>query len=166
MVKPSVISKTKLEEPVAVSHSPVPPTPPILEYVPKIYYDSYDTKGNCHPDKGAEGTLYSYIWGYGGLYPVAKIMNATYSRVRLAAGLPNTPLSGGLSQQQIDNLYAIEGAYVDIYEYKPHVGLTRHLDPSRKESRYEYDSHGRLTGVHDGLGALRLSSTTFKLRPL
>lgn len=63
--------------------------------------------------------------------------------------------AGGLSQQQIDNLYAIEGAYVDIYEYKPHVGLTRHLDPSRKESRYEYDSHGRLTGVHDGLGALQ-----------
>lgn len=155
MVKPSVISKTKLEEPVAVSHSPVPPTPPILEYVPKIYYDSYDTKGNVTQIRDAEGTLYSYIWGYGGLYPVAKIMNATYSRVRLAAGLPNTPLSGGLSQQQIDNLYAIEGAYVDIYEYKPHVGLTRHLDPSRKESRYEYDSHGRLTGVHDGLGTLQ-----------
>ncbi|MEI3540609.1 MAG: RHS repeat domain-containing protein [Alistipes onderdonkii] len=155
MTKPSVVSKAELKEPLKTRRAPALDVSG-LKYTPKTYYDTYDATGNPLQIRDAEGTLYGYVWGYGGLYPVAKIMNASQDKIRLALGNSgNRPLDGGLTQQQIDNLYAIEGAYIDIYEYRPCVGIIRHFDPSRKEFRYEYDLYGRLTGVHDRMGTLQ-----------
>lgn len=155
MVKPSVVSKAKLEGPLKTSRTSVPGTAG-LEYTPKTYYDAYDAYGYPVQIRDAAGTVYSYIWGYGGLYPVAKIVNAGHDKVELALGISGSrPLDAGLTPQQVDRLYAIEGAYVDVYDYKPHVGIVRHLDPSRKESQYEYDPHGRLAGSHDPMGVVQ-----------
>lgn len=156
MLKPSVISKVETATPITIVTSPVPPQPTILEYTPKTYYEAYDTKGNPVQLRDAAGTLYSYLWGYGGMYPVAKVMNATYEQIRSALGLTdNAPLSGGLTPTQIDRLYAIENAYVDAYDYKVAVGLTEHTDPARKKYNYEYDSDGRLSKTRDPLGVLQ-----------
>jgi hypothetical protein len=154
MVKPAIASRLDTDGPTRITSLPVP-NPPQLEFKDKVYYNAYDSKGNPVEIEDAEGTVYSYIWGYGGLYPVAKVMNVRYEALPAWCRNGGNPLTGGLTPVQIDQLYAIGDAYVDVYEYMPIVGLVRHIDPAKKEYYYQYDIHGRLEGVTDQQGVLQ-----------
>ena len=119
-------------------------------------YDLYDDMG--HPlqttDKSGKSTC--YIWGYNGLYVVARIDNATFSQI--ASYLPSTieqePLTTNLDALSgvEATLRGLQGVQVTTYEYEPLVGITRISDPSGRETSYEYDSQGRLIYVFDDAG--------------
>lgn len=45
-------------------------------YKPVLTYDSYDSSGNPLQFTVENGSSYSYLWSYNGMYPVAEIVNA------------------------------------------------------------------------------------------
>ena len=121
-----------------------------LTYRVEMTVDHHDDYG--HPlqitDKSGKKTC--YVWGYNGLYPVAKIENTTIDQI--ASRLPGygtKPLSQWLSTEQESSLRALPDTRITTYRYAPLVGITRIVDPSGRSTDYDYDDNGRLTGIWD-----------------
>ncbi len=113
--------------------------------------NSYDTFGKLKQQTDRNGIPTSYIWGYGGLYPVAVVQNASSSAV--ASKVP-TPPSMALSTTQDAALRTLPGASVTTYKHKPFVGVTEIRDNSGRVVTYTYDIFGRLDSVIDSDGNL------------
>lgn len=47
----------------------------------EVSFDSYDTKGNLRQYTAAQGTPTGYLWGYGGQYPIAEVINASHADI-------------------------------------------------------------------------------------
>ncbi|MGO4291295.1 DUF5977 domain-containing protein [Chitinophaga sp. RAB17] len=117
----------------------------------------YDRNGNILEQQAQNGVRETYLWGYNGQYPVAKILGADYTTI---SGLVNqtvlTDSSGTYSGIQIrDELNKLRTApnaknyFVNTYTYKPLVGMTSQTDPLNRSSFFEYDSSSRLKTVRD-----------------
>lgn len=120
----------------------------------------YDNEGRLLQKTDGLGRSTVYIWGYGGLYPVAVIANCTLAQVSAISGLSaisSSPLSADASQYA-SALRAISGAEVTLYQYMPLIGLTKEITPDGKEISYSYNAAGKLHQVLDDLG--RNQSTT------
>ncbi len=154
MVKPTAVRDAEIENAVLWQNdSQVFPN---LNYKDKIRYEDYDSKGNPIQVVDASGVRTSYLWGYGGLYPVVKAVNMTSDVLKAKLGITDhNPLTDGLPMPtERDNfpLFGIEGALVDLYYYEPHVGMTKHCDPSQRWHYFTYDEFSRLIKKRDGVG--------------
>ncbi len=107
-----------------------------------------NANGNVLQVKQENGTDVSYIWGYGGVYPIAKIENATYLQVKTALGLTDDGLKA-LTEVPATIRTLLPNALVTTYTYKPLVGLSSMTDPKGLVTKYEYDALGRLIRVKD-----------------
>ena len=138
--------------PSAVKRAEIKPTATEsnLTYRVEMTVDRHDDLG--HPlqitDKSGKKTC--YVWGYKGLYPVAKIENATIDQVasRLS-GYGAKPLLQNLSAEQESSLRTLSDAWITTYRYDPLVGITRIVDASGRSTDYDYDYIGRLTRIWD-----------------
>lgn len=117
------------------------------------YYNLYDKGGRLlqMTDKNRVSTC--YIWGHNGLYPVAKIVNATYAEVMACdadlANLLTAPISGKLPESLHTKLRnGLPNAEVTIYEHIPFIGLRKIIDPTGRGISYTY-TNDKLTGIHD-----------------
>jgi YD repeat-containing protein len=111
----------------------------------------HDKNGRVLEQTDRNGIKTSYIWGYNGLYLVAKISNCSLSDVKKINGLANietTSLSTGISNYE-SALRSISGAEVTALEYYPFVGLKKVTDPSGKVMMYDYNATGKLRTVAD-----------------
>ncbi len=122
-------------------------------YIPSNYElnSSYNiTDGKLIESSKKDGTPISYIWGYNNIYPVAKVVNATYTEIENIAGLNLNLGSSGLSLNQETVLRnALPNAQIFIYEYEPLVGLISTTDPRGYKITYYYDDFNRLEFVKD-----------------
>lgn len=112
----------------------------------------YDNMGNLIEVELRDGRYISFIQGYGGLYRVAIVENASRRQLREKLGetaISSTPLPGALSHSQIELLKTIPNVSVTTYAYKPFVGVTSTTDPSGRRINYRYDESGRLKAVID-----------------
>lgn len=103
------------------------------------------------------GISTSYIWGYNGLYPVAKIDNCSIDKVKNISGLQNIqalPLTGELSSVQENALRGINEAEVTTLEYFPFTGLKKISDPTGKSTHYKHNSTGKLEAIFDDYNSL------------
>lgn len=102
------------------------------------------------------GAAITYLWGYNGQYPVAKIENATYAEV-LDTGVDLAVLESTSSSEtakvaelnKIRNHPSMSGAMVTTYTYDPLVGVTSITDPKGQTTSYEYDPFNRLEFIKD-----------------
>lgn len=119
----------------------------------KTTYDVYDTKGRLLQTTDPSEVVTSYLWGYGGLYVVAVIKNATIRQIENAglSSIRHTPLPAG-AQAFETALRAIPGAQVTTYEYDPFLGVSAVRDISGRRTTYSYDIQGRLKEVRDDAG--------------
>ncbi|UIR55261.1 hypothetical protein LZQ00_13390 [Sphingobacterium sp. SRCM116780] len=128
------------------------------EFSENIQFLKYDAYGNPQEIKKKLEPNTTYLWGYGGQYPIAEIKNATYAEVLAILG-----------QATIDNLNALtvsettintamntlrthanlSKAIVTSYTYKPLVGMKSKTDPRGVTEYYEYDGMQRLQAVLD-----------------
>lgn len=123
----------------------------------EVSYDKYDRQGRLLQSSNRNGLKTVYIWGYGGLYLVACVENATFEEVngiRYFGNLENAPLPGSLSFAQNSYLRQLPGAQVTTYTYLPFVGLGSVMDAAGIETHYEYDAEGRLLRITDHQGQL------------
>lgn len=138
----SKIEKAQISAPTAIGS-------PLKFRTVAIY--KYDNYGRMI-FRNAAGSLTSYIWGYGGLYPVAEIEGIGLNDVQTITGLSDVlsvPLSGELSYQQEYLLRNLDNAAVTTYKYKPFIGVIELRDPSNKSTYYEYNANGKLTITRD-----------------
>jgi len=96
----------------------------------------------------------SYLWGYGGQYPIAKIENANYSTVTSVLG--STTLPAYPTDQQVHDYLAplrtsssLSGALITTYTYKNMIGMTSMTDPKGEITYYTYDNSNRLQAIWD-----------------
>ncbi|SKA40023.1 YD repeat-containing protein [Chitinophaga eiseniae] len=126
-------------------------------YEPLLIFDLYDGAGNVLQQHKANDVPESFVWGYGGIYPVAAVKGMSYASVR---GLVNTSTIGNLYDDvQIRNALAPlrssgGNALVNVYTFRPLVGMTSMTDPAGRTTFYEYDGFGRLTVVRDKDGKI------------
>ncbi|WP_407921906.1 hypothetical protein, partial [Bacteroides salyersiae] len=106
----------------------------------------YDRIGNVSQTKFKDGTVVCQLWGYGGRYCVATILNADLSTINNLPSIRNVsfPISGALTATQVDELYNLPNTQVEIYEYKPNVGMTLRKDSRKLDTIFEYDADNRL----------------------
>ena len=118
----------------------------------RIVYEKYDSRGNPLEVRKAAGSSISYLWGYNGQYPIAKIENAKYADVQNALGFSNTKMNNLLESDftVINNLRSqLPNAIVTTYEYEPLVGVTKITDPRGQKITYQYDEFNRLKASLD-----------------
>ena len=125
----------------------------------RITYHKYDSHGNpVHiTQDGAKQVI--YLWGYNSQYPIAEIVNATYSEVQTAVSNLFSTSIDALATQSIPNETkltngslqdALPQALVTTYTYKPLVGVWKMQNPRSVVSEYVYDNFGRLQQIKVG----------------
>ncbi|MDB9380915.1 hypothetical protein PN465_01475 [Nodularia spumigena CS-584] len=119
----------------------------------KITYDKYDQKGNILQYTPENGIPVTYVWGYNGLHPIAKIENATYDHVTQMLNIPLNSLYT-LTAAPANIRQLLPEAMITTYTYKPLVGVTSITDPRGLITTFEYDSAGRLIQVRDYQGKI------------
>ena len=119
----------------------------------EVTYTDYDTQGNLLESRDANNLTTSYIWGYNGLYMVAKLENVSRNSINSIVG--TSPLEGSLSAEQISSLKsACPDSKITIYEYKPLVGLSKVIQPGGETFTYRYNSTGKLMGIYNANGEM------------
>lgn len=113
-------------------------------------YTAYDTLGNLLESYNAVNVPTSYIWGYGGMYLVGKVENAT--RSNLPSDITATPLNGELPQQTAATLRNTNNRLLTTYQYNPLIGLSKITYPNGTTESYTYNSSGKLSYIYDHMG--------------
>lgn len=112
-----------------------------------MVFNNY-TKYGKPCDMTYKGMPITYLWAYKGMYPIAKINNATYQQFTSAFGNINMYLTPGDTEYLRDRIWmACEmmpevSATIDMY--KPLVGVANRTDYNGVISEYSYDFAGRL----------------------
>jgi hypothetical protein len=121
-------------------------------YQKRITFEYNSTTKNLENVLKVDDTPQTYIWGYNGTVPVAKIENAEHSDVEtvLGSGYRNGLVS--LSTSQNNSLRThnqLSDALVTSYTYDPLIGIASVIDPSGLDTHYDYDDFMRLETIKD-----------------
>lgn len=119
----------------------------------KTSYTGYDTRGNLTEIRDANGVPTTYIWGYNGLYPVARAVNMNYQTFKNLAGISSN-LVNGITGDYNSIRQSSPNALIDFYEYNPMLGLKKQIDPSGKVLQYDYTLSGKLKSMTNDSGYL------------
>lgn len=149
---PTAVKKAQIDDDV-----PYPCDTDVLSYTSLQKIKHYDSHGNPTEIVDEHGVHTAILWGYKGMYPVAKVYGITIAELMSLIGkTDNEPLEKRLSDKERD---AILGntvtPMVDIYEYIPLVGLSRHYTGDDNRIDYGYDANGRLISISDAKGKLK-----------
>ncbi|WP_282163102.1 RHS repeat protein [Ulvibacterium marinum] len=125
----------------------------------RLNYLSYDDLGNPLEVSKQDGTTITYIWGYDGKYPVAKIEHATHTQALATTAnfniIDNPATSDIAMRTELQKLRDdLPQAMVTTYTYNPLVGVTSVTDPRGYTMTYSYDTANRLVEVRDADGHL------------
>ena len=138
---------------------------------PKIFYNLYDIYGNPQEIKKQEEPVTTYLWGYGGQYPIAEIKNATYSEVETVLTKATIDALNLLTVTETTIKNAgdklrndLPNAMVTSYTYQPLVGMKSKTDARGVAEYYEYDGMQRLKAVLDQVKNVT-SSMDYHYRP-
>ena len=119
-----------------------------------LNFTTYDGKGDLDEQYRTGDVNTTYLWGYRGAYPVAKVVGSTYATVAGLVNLSviNNPSSDAAMRTQLDNIRSgLAGslAQVTTYTYSPGYGMTSMTDPAGMTTYYDYDAFGRLVNIRD-----------------
>ena len=115
----------------------------------------YDHEKNIVEVRREAAPTVSYIWGYDKQYPIAKIENADYEKIRLALGFASESEVKSLNESNMAQINGLRNhldmtdALVTTYAYDPLVGVTSMTDPRGYTTYYEYDAFNRLQSIKD-----------------
>lgn len=124
----------------------------------RMHTTHYDKNGK--PNDYVKGSIEKtvYLWGYGSMYPVAKIEGATYAEVESWLGattinnLADNTTTVSAVLNTIRSILSGKGVLLTTYTYTPQVGMISMTAPNGEVTTYEYDALGRLTKVKNHHG--------------
>ncbi|GAA4314384.1 hypothetical protein [Compostibacter hankyongensis] len=123
-------------------------------FVTDVTFDKYDQYGNILQQTARDGIPISYLWGYGGLYPVAELKGVKYSEIP-ASFVSNTQILNPTDDNSLRTVLTnLRNSFsgnkqISTYTYKRSVGMTSHTSPNGYTSYYEYDPLGRMIAEKD-----------------
>lgn len=124
------------------------------QYEETVSYDSYYSHG-CVKQVTRNGVPTTYIWSYNGEYPVAEIVNATFSSVLSALNgvtpeqLFNRGVPTATDFTALRNLrMQLPHSAVTVYSYEPLRGVSSITAPNGVTTYYRYDVQGRLAETY------------------
>lgn len=113
----------------------------------------YSTKGRVIEEvqDSGQNVPTAYVWGYGDVYPVAKIVGAHFSQVLgvIDTGAIQSVRTDAALRSALAPLRNIPGAQVTIYTYRPYVGISSVTDMNNRTTYYDYDKFYRLADIKD-----------------
>lgn len=144
-----------------IIHRLAPPSPLTIDnyrsyFVPKIYFDKYNSKGKPLQVRTDEGSVI-YIWGYKNQYPIAEIKNVTFSQITPIISeatletIANQDEPTAANWTLINNLRGnelLKDAHITTFKYKPLVGVSEITTPNELVTYYDYDTNGRLYEIY------------------
>lgn len=128
-----------------------------IRYTERISFNKYDVSGNLIEQQKTNDVKEAYLWGYGGMYPVARVIGAEYDTAKqyINQSILDNPTDDVQLRAELANLrIKLPGAMVTTYTYSLLKGMTSETDPSGKTIFYEYDGLGRLKLVKDQNGKI------------
>lgn len=125
----------------------------------EIEYTQVDSLSNITQFIGRDGVPVSVIWGYGGLYPIARITGITNSSLETTYNIKMSYPS--FLPWQIEEALRTAGEKIDSWRWDPLRGVTRRTDASGRTISFMYDSAGRLILSTDENGRA-ISSQSYK----
>ena len=114
-----------------------------------------DANGNPIEKNRINGIFVSYIWGYNGLFPVAKIENKSYNSLPPSLRDNIVNATPGNMERALNALRAdssLQDAMITTMTYDPLVGVTTITDPKGDTQTYFYNEFGQLEKVEDKQG--------------
>ncbi|NQX38115.1 hypothetical protein HQN84_04615 [Pedobacter steynii] len=137
-----------------------------------ISFKRYDLYGNPLEFSIQKAPSTTLLWGYKGQYPIAEIVNASYSDVLTKLGgegvidqFNNASVTEDFIRQKMAQLRSgLPNAQITSFIYKPLVGITSKTNPNGRIEYYEYDGYQRLKNVKDQKGNV-LKNTTYHYKP-
>lgn len=148
-----VVAGRQLPVVTKVSSAVVLPTytytsPYALTWNPTFTVTDVNYYGRPMEVKDANGIYTTLFWGYGGMYPVARLENCRVSQASAAAHSSLSRFSfgwSGMSDSEAATFRSIPGTLLTHWKYQPLIGVTEVTDPSGRKTSYIYNSHGHLT---------------------
>jgi hypothetical protein len=136
-------------------------------YETRNQYLAYDNQSHVKSVNSTNGPKTSYIYGYGGSYPIAQVINADYSTIEsLLGGQINVDNFRNMlnpTDALVNSFLAplrvtsnLPNAQINTYTYKPLVGMTSATDARSNTVYYEYDSFQRLVNIKDQFGNIKM----------
>lgn len=129
----------------------------------RVQFHQYDPKGNLVEASLKGDAKKVYLWGNDRNYPLAILENTTYNQVLTALNLEGGTLPDTLNQNQRAILYSLPNTQVQIFNFKPGVGIRKIYDQNGYHTKYEYDDLNRLITVKDSDESL-LKSVMYKFK--
>jgi YD repeat-containing protein len=126
-----------------------------------IRYNIYDRFGNLLESEDKNGIKTTYIWGYRGLYRIAKIINASYQEIKNALNYTDDNINMLAKQDKPDvswirnklaTYFNNKLVLSTTYTYQPLIGMTSQTDPNGITTYYKYDEFNRLKIERDHEG--------------
>lgn len=120
--------------------------------VSKVEFLNYDASSNLLEQRKTNDVKEIYFWGYGGRYPVAKIIGSDYATAQqyVSQNILDSPTNDQQLRDELNKLRQnLPNAFVATYTYKPLIGITSETDQNGRTTYYEYDGLGRLSIVRD-----------------
>ena len=101
----------------------------------------------------------TYLWSYGGAYPIAEISNATLETVKRhleEAQILRLQQSYLPDLSLVDNLRnLLPTASIKTMTYEPLVGMTSYMDPKGYVQYYTYDDFGQIQEIYEKVGGTK-----------
>ena len=117
---------------------------------------NYDKNGNLLEKTSPDGRKTCWLWGYGGMYPVAVVEGCALESITMLSGFSSVsdgPLPNGLGAlEQTLRAGIPSSAQVTVFDYEPLIGLTRASGPDGRDYTYSYNNAGKLLHVLDYAG--------------
>ncbi len=125
----------------------------------RLNFHLYDDYGNPVEVSKQDGSKISYVWGYDGKYPVAKVENASRTQILSTTAnfttINNSETSETQMKTELHKLRTeLPAAMVTTYVYDPLVGVTSVTDPRGETITFIYDQYNRLQEIKDSNGNL------------
>lgn len=132
---------------------------PGFDYESDLYDDvsiRYDNEHRPVEETDRMGIKTTYLWGYGGMYPVAVLKNCSLETYLSSVGDSGsgTCFPGSLPESVKAILYADDRFETTVYDYVPHVGISCMTDQSGRTIYYTYDGMGRLIQLVNDRGQI------------
>ena len=120
-------------------------------------YKYYPTRNNLKEVYNYHTNMTTtYLWSYGGQYPIAEIVNATFNSVKSALGTHIDSIPSNNEQENISLMNSLRDslplATINSMTYAPLIGITSYTDPKGYTQYYEYDDFGRIREIYEKVG--------------
>lgn len=118
----------------------------------------HDKLGRVIEKVDTNGVPTSYLWGYKGRYRLAIARNVSIAQLEqslASQGLTSYVLANttDYDNQVFDKLSIVANKFhnslVEIFKFKPNIGLIEHASPNSLRTYYNYDGYCRMVSVSD-----------------